>query len=318
MRLLTIGSGNRGAIIADMFARHGMRVNGIPLFKCYAISNEVELLKSLKGVPRRKRFHILEENLSSNKDVRSIINTILAEYNIFESLLLTTSLKEEFGFLLSVELAEKLKELCEEPILALGVLSSSTEPTKHSSLEIRKRIKELKNAVDVLILFEEKQNTDAIILNSLNILSMVGEIDLRKKQTGEVVVDTSDVLNSLRKDGVAAVGISRRRLPMSWLRRIVYRKECEIKGLRTKRMMEMFKEALENNLSAGIDLETAKSALLVFSGHPEEITMDGIFSCITMLEKINPDIEVRYGDYPVRSNQLSAVLLFSGITRLKL
>jgi hypothetical protein len=315
MKLLTIGSGDRGAIIADMLAKYGVKVNRVPLFKCYAVSNEVELLKSLKSIQEWKRFHIWGEILNS-KDVRGIINTIFARYELFEGLLLTTSLEEEFGFLLSVELGKKLKEICEEPVLALGTLPPLSN---HFELgELRERIKRLRRAVDVLILAEEGRNTNATILNSLNILAMIGEIDLKKKVVGEVVVDTSDILNSLKKDGVSVVGISKRKLPLgwNWLKKLIYGEEYEIKGLRTQRMIEMFREAVEN-LSVGVDLKTAKSALLVFSGRADQITMDGTFSCISMLEKMNPDLEIRYGDYPTRSNKLSAVVLFSGITSLK-
>lgn len=315
MKLLTIGSGNRGAIIADLMAKHGIKVNRVPLFKCYAISDNVELLKSLRGVKDENRFHIWAENLLNEKDVKSIVNTIFSKYELFESLLLVTSLGEEFGYSLTTKFAKVLREVCEEPVIALGVLPSLND---YSNLgELRNRIKELRKVVDVLILFEENQNTDSRIIESLNILAMVGEIDLKKRQAGEVVVDTSDVLNSLKKDGISVIGISKRDLPFSLFRKIFRRKRYEIKGLKAQRMVEMFKEAIENNLSIGIDLETAKSALVVFSGDPEEITMDGLFSCIKMLEKINPDIEVRYGDYPIRSNQLTAVVLFSGITRLR-
>ncbi len=315
MKLLTIGSGNRGAIISDLMAKYGMRVNRAPLFKCYAISDHIELLKSLRSIKDENKYHIWGESLLNEKDIKSIVNTIFSKYELFESILLTTSLGEEFGVSLSIELAKVLSDVCEEPVIALGVLPSLND---YSNLgELRNRIKELRKVVDVLILFEENQDTDSRIIESLNILAMVGEIDLKKKQASEIVVDTSDVLNSLKKEGISVIGTSKRKLPFSWFRKIFRRKEYEIKGLRTQRMIEMFKEAIENNLSIGIDLETAKSALVVFSGDPEEITMDGIFSCIKMLEKINPDIEVRYGDYPIRSNQLTAVVLFSGITRLR-
>ena len=315
MKLLTIGSGNRGALIADLMAKHGIRVNKAPLFKCYAISDDVELLKSLKGVKDENRFHIWRESLFDEKDVKSVINTIFSKYELFECLLLTTSLADEFGYSLTVRLAEVLKGVCEEPIIALGVLPS---PDNYSNLgELRHRIRELRKLADVLILFEETHDVNDRIIESLNVLAMVGEIDLKKRRAGEVVVDTSDVLNSLKKEGISVVGISKRNLSFSLFRRIFRRKEYEIKGLKAHRMAEMFKEAVENNLSIGIDLETAKSALIVFSGDPEEITMDGLFLCIKMLEKINPDIEIRYGDCPFRSNQLTVVVIFSGITRLR-
>jgi len=154
------------------------------------------------------------------------------------------------------------------------------------------------------------------IVKSMNLISLVGEVDIKKGRTGEVVVDTSDVFNSLMKPGISAIGCASRKLPHPLVKKLFMRKEYQIKGVRAQRMVDMLREAHEN-LSIGIDEESAKSALFVFTGDPEEVTMDGIFSCISILESLSPEIEVRYGDYPCKTRELSVVLLYSGVTRLK-
>ncbi|MFO7967304.1 MAG: cell division protein [Archaeoglobaceae archaeon] len=311
MKLLTIGCGNRGSAVADLMAKKGIRVNKTPLFKSYAISNEVETLKTLKSIHKDKRFHVWGS--LNRKDVGSIINTIFSNYEIYEGFLVPIGLDEEFGFTMGIELCEKLNEICEEPILSLGILPNLDET---DLLEMKKRIRELRKKSDVLLLFEEKENTEAMLLNSLNIISMVGEIDIKSKNTGEVVVDTSDVINSMLKEGISVIGVSGTKLPFWPLRKILYRDEYEIKGLKTRRMVELCEDAMEN-LSSDVDVKDANSVLIVFSGDPEEITMDGMFSCLSMLEDINPYFEIRYGDYPVKLSHLYAVLLFSGIKKLK-
>ncbi|AEA47873.1 hypothetical protein [Archaeoglobus veneficus] len=309
MKLLTIGTGARGCALSDLMAKHGAKVNRAKLFKCYAIANDIEVLKSLRGVPERDRYHLA---LHKQKDIGGVVNSILERYELFEGALVITSLEDDFGYVLGIEFAEKLKESIEEPILGLVTLPVESEQLA----EMRRRIKEFRRAVDVLILFSEKEGVEKSIVDSLNLLSLVGEIDLRKRKAGEVVVDTSDVFNALMKEGVSAIGSSSRRLPFSWFRKLFMRKEYEIKGIRSQRMVDMLKEAYEN-LSIGIDVESAKSALIVFSGDPEEITMDGIFSCISLIEEMSPEAEVRYGDYPCKSRDLSLVLLYSGVTKLK-
>lgn len=313
MKLITIGTGNRGAVIADLIAKKGVRVNKVPLFKCFAVSNEVDILKTLKTIPTPKRFHLFGKILDS-KDVTSIINSILSYHEIYEGFLLTTALEEEFGHAISVELCRKLREIGEEPVISLGIMPNLS----HTNIFVLKeRIQELRKASDVLILFEDSQNTEPMILKSLNTISMVGEIDIRKRSTGEVVVDTSDVINSMKKDGVSVVGIAERKLPHWLFRKYMKKNEYEIKGLKARRMIEMCEEAIQNNMSSGVDIESASSALIIFSGDPDEITMDGMFSCINLIEKINPELEIRYGDYPLRINKLSIVLLFSGIKKLR-
>ena len=80
----------------------------------------------------------------------------------------------------------------------------------------------------------------------------------------------------------------------------------------------MFENALKN-LSARVDIHTAKKSLMVFSGDPDEITMDGIFECIRVLERMNSNIAVRYGDYPLpNARHLNVVVVFSGIKKFKL
>jgi cell division GTPase FtsZ len=72
------------------------------------------------------------------------------------------------------------------------------------------------------------------------------------------------------------------------------------------------------NLSINGDIEDAKSALLLFAGNPNEITMEGLFSSIALIENLNKNIVIRYGDYPiVGSRKIASVVLFSGIKRLR-
>ncbi len=309
MRLLTIGSGTRGSVIADRIARKSARVNRVKLFKCYAIANDIETLRDLKGIPEGDRFHIAVPRAGA--DVGGIVNSIMERPEIFEGSLIISSLDEDFSYFLGMELAEKVRESMEDPIIGLTTLTIGGEIA-----EIRRRIKEFRKKVDILILFQEDEGVEEKIVKSMNLISLVGEVDIKKGRTGEVVVDTSDVFNSLMKPGISAIGCASRKLPHPLVKKLFMRKEYQIKGVRAQRMVDMLREAHEN-LSIGIDEESAKSALFVFTGDPEEVTMDGIFSCISILESLSPEIEVRYGDYPCKTRELSVVLLYSGVTRLK-
>ena len=311
MRLLTIGAGERGAKISEMFVKRGAKINKIPLFKCYAISDNTDLISKL-NIDDERKFFILKND--ENVDVKGFLNSVFSKYEFIEGSLLITSLIDDYGFIATYNLGLELRDLIEDPIIGLAIIP---ELDRASIEEIRRRIKKLKEAVDILILFEDKPNMEELLLNSLNTLSLVGEVDMKKRLAGEVVIDTSVVFNTLIKDGFSVIGYSTRRLQLNWYKKVILSGKSEIKGLRTKRMIEMFQEAMKN-LSIQGDIEEAKTALIVFSGNPNEITMEGLFSCITMLEKMNPEILVRYGDCPIaRSMNLSVVLLFSGIRRFK-
>ena len=309
MKLLTIGVGRKGAEISSMLSKKGIKVNRVPLFRCYAITNSLEDLKAIR-LSQKSKFWLMS---SDKVDVRSILNEILSRYEIHEGSLIITSLDDEFGVKTAIEFGRRLMDYSEDPVIGLGIVPSMNSLSPN---ELRQRIRSFRKSVRVLMLVEEGRMGGMV--DALNIIARVGEIDLKKKIAGEVVIDTSDVFNAIMCDGFSIFGFAKRNLPISWLYKVLLRRESELVAVRTQRMVEMVEEAL-NNLSVRGDLETAKSALIVFAGNPNEITMDGLFSCIEMVESLNKNIIVRYGDYPIpRSTFVSVVVMLAGITRFKI
>ncbi|ADC66600.1 conserved hypothetical protein [Ferroglobus placidus DSM 10642] len=310
MKLLTIGAG-KAANIVDVFAKRGAEVNKAKLFKCYTVSNELEELKKLRSVPQENRFYaVWKEDLP---DLRSVINSIMSRYEIYEASLVVTDLTDDFSFFSSISLFDELERSMEEPKLCLALIPDLSNPEKIE--KVRRGLRTLMKTYDFLFVFEKRNNYEDLIVDSFNTLSLVGEIDARKKTSGEVVVDTSDFLNSLDREGFTILGYSKRKI--SLFSRI-FKSDAELRGERTKRMVDLLEESL-SNLSARGDIDSAKKALIVFSGNPEEISMEGLFTCIKRVEKISGEMLVRYGDYPIpRSNFVSSVVLFSGIKKFTL
>ncbi|WP_290598094.1 MULTISPECIES: cell division protein [unclassified Archaeoglobus] len=308
MRLLTIGSGLRGAKIAELLHKKGVKVNRVSLFKCFCVLNNEEHLRSV-SLKEDRKFYVH----GLRGDVSGFVNKVTSLYEIFEGSLVITSLEDDFGYLTSLELCERLKKMTGETVIALALVP---QLDTSSIGEIKKRIRSLRDSADVLILFEGDVGVERKILRVMNLISLAGEIDLKKKVAGEVVVDTSDVFNALRGDGFAIAGIAERKIPLD-LKSLIFKRESALKALRTRRMIELTEEALRN-VSINGDVETSKSALLLFAGKPEEITMEGLFSSISMIENLNRDIVVRYGDYPIPGmRKLAAVLIFSGIRKFR-
>ncbi len=313
MRLLTIGTG-KGAKIAEMFSQKGARVNKINLFKTFAVVKSLEDLRTLKHIEDGKKFYAVYRD--GEVDVRSVFNNILAFNELFEASLVICDLLDDFSCHSSMRIGEELDSTTEEPTICLAIspLLDSPEGVNVTFM----RIKSLLRFFDFLFLFEKKDGYEDEILKTFNTLSLVGEIDVKKQVSGEVVVDTSDFINSLSGDGVSVVGIVTERLPMKILRRFRMVGRSEIIAERTERMVRMFDMAVKN-IGARAEISSAKKGLVVFSGDPDEITMDGMFECIKSMERINPSMLVRYGDYPIpNSNELNAVVVFSGIKKFRL
>lgn len=302
MRLLTIGIGLRGAKIVENFFKRGVKVNRVPLFKCFAILGNEAQMKSV-AIRDDRKFYI-----HSKKGVLGFLNSITKIYEIWEGALVVLSLEDEYAFEIAIEVNERIREIFEDPIITLPLIPTLGEV---DLLELKKKVLELRKRSDVLLIFEGNVGVDEKILRSMNLLALAGEVDLKRRVAGEVVVDTSDVFNALRSDGFSVLGFAEQKIPFT-----ILKKRSELKAMRTKRMIELLERALEN-LSIQAKIEDASSALILFTAPKEEITMEGLFEVIERVERLNNGIEVRYGDCPVRGKKVSLVLLFSGLKAVK-
>ncbi|MEM0215079.1 MAG: cell division protein [Archaeoglobaceae archaeon] len=307
MRLLTVGIGLRGAKIAELFYKHGVKVNRVPLFKCFAVLSDESQIRSVSIGDDRKYY------LRDRRGVPGFINALTKHYEIWEGNLVITSLEDDFAFEVSVEFCERLKSFSEDPVIYLTLIPSLGDIDIR---EIKKKVRAIQRISDIIIAFEGKAESDSKILNALNLLALAGEVDIKRRIAGEVVVDTSDVFNALKSDGFSVVGFAEQKI--SNLN--TFKKGSELKAIRTRRMLELLDKAMEN-LSINGDLAGAKSSLILFCGPKDEITMEGIFEAINKVEKLNKDMAIRYGDCPISpsmiSKKLAVVVLFSGLRSFK-
>lgn len=306
MRLLTVGVGLRGARIAELFYKEGVRVNGAPLFKCYAILNDEAQLRTISIKDDRKYY------MRNIKGVPGFLNSLTRLYEIWEGSLVLSSLEDDFAFEISLDFCERMRKFSEDPLIYLTLVPSLGDV---NISEIKRKMKEIQRVSDVIIVFEGRSEVDQKILNALNLLALAGEVDVKRRVSGEVVVDTSDVFNALRSEGFSVVGFAEQKVNFDF-----FRKKSELKAIRTRRTLEMLDQAIKN-LSINAEIEKSKSALLLFCGPKEEITMEGIFEAINRVENLNKDIVIRYGDCPISptliTKKVALVVLFSGLRSFK-
>ncbi|AIY90803.1 FtsZ/tubulin family protein [Geoglobus acetivorans] len=313
MKLLTIGTGD-AVWIADLFASRGARVNNISLFKTFAVVNSVDKLKSIRHVDDKRRFYTVFRD--GDVDVRSAFNSILSFNELYEASLVVCDVEDEFSFYSAVRFGDELEVVTEEPRLCIAMIPELSDASSVSISLLR--VKKLMNSFDYVFVFEKTPGFEHNLLKAFNVLSLVGEIDARKRLSGEVVVDTSDFLNSLSGDGVTVTGTSGEILPFKIIRRLRARSSSTTIAERTERMVRLYETSL-TTIGARFEIESARKALVVFSGDPDEITMDGMFECIKAIERMNPEMLVRYGDYPIpNSREINIVTVFSGIKKFKL
>lgn len=299
MKLLTVGIGTRGAKIVEMFSKRGPKVNRVPLFKTFVILNSVDALKSI-SLNEDEKFFVVN-------DPTGAVTKITGLHEISEGNLVILSLEDDFAYEISLEVVKMLKKITGDYTVVAALVPKVYES---DVIEIKEKIKNIRDVCDVLFLFSGTLGIDDFILKSFSLLALAGEVDLRKREAGEVVIDTSDIFNSLIYEGFSVIGYAERKVF-----RGLFKDKSELKAIRTRRMIELIDSATKN-LSVEAEIKDAKSALILYASRPEEITMEGIFSAISKIESLNDHIIVRYGDYPMKTNKIHLVLLFSGIRKL--
>ncbi len=115
------------------------------------------------------------------------------------------------------------------------------------------------------------------------------------------VVDSSEVINTLRAGGVAALGYATE-----------VASEDSAENIRTT--MSVSRQALLTGTSLP-DATTAEAALLVIAGQPDAIPRKGVERARRWLEDETGSMQVRGGDFPLESDRLGALVLLGGAER---
>lgn len=327
MKTLTIGIGGAGSTIARLLEKEGLKTERGKLFISYLIDNDPDHLRKLRGIPPERKFHIphgISMDLLEKKDLVSVVNLVAEEREPFDAIMLVFSLESDFSNMVVVKLAEKLKEIYEEPVFGIAVAPPVDQDSFHVN-RIPGKIMNVADVLDSLLIFENLVEDSSVpphrefryinfkILNIMNLLAVVGESEYRRREHSEVVIDTSDLFNTLTKGGISVIGFAREKLNrgLFWKWR-----DQEVRGEKTGRILNLLNRAM-STLSMRCDLSSAESALVIITGPPEEITMDGCLSCVSALESKTPNAEIRWGDFPIpKSRYVSVVVMFSGIRRI--
>jgi cell division GTPase FtsZ len=149
-----------------------------------------------------------------------------------------------------------------------------------------------------------------------------------KAGVGEMVVDSSEIINTLRGGGISTVGYAiaavttdRSKSPVSGiiggikntLRKREATEEVLLGEDRTAKIISLVRRAMLGRLTLPCDFSTAERALVLVAGPPDELDRKGIEKAKSWVEENIAGVEVRGGDYPVNSNYVAAVVLLSTI-----
>jgi tubulin-like protein CetZ len=140
-----------------------------------------------------------------------------------------------------------------------------------------------------------------------------GGIDL-----AEVVLDSGEVINTMKGMGFITIGYAVERLPsdpLSFLSRFkpagAFKEEEKKKA---SRIVELAKQAIYHEVSIPCDMTSAHKALILVAGPSHELSMKGFMTVRKWIDRSIAGLETRSGDYPVMNTQnVAIIIMLSGL-----
>ena len=234
-------------------------------------------------------------------------------------------------------LARQLKKIYREPVYALGILPAPEEGRLYSYNAARSLATLIKEADNTFIFDNSawKNEGESIksafsrlndeIVRRFGVLFRAGEVG--KAGVGEMVVDSSEIINTLRGGGITSVGyaitevVSNRKKKSvgSFIGGIKFKKKEATEEVllgedRTAKIISLVRRAMLGRLTIPCDYSTAERSLVLVAGPPDELDRKGIEKAKSWVEENIAGVEVRGGDYPVNSDYVAAVVVLATVS----
>jgi len=137
----------------------------------------------------------------------------------------------------------------------------------------------------------------------------------------EVVLDSGEVLNTMRGMGYITIGYAVERLPQhplsfltSWYPTGLFPDAHKIKA---SRIVDLAKQAIYHEISTPCDMTSAHKALILIAGPSHELSMKGYMTVRKWIDRSIAGLETRSGDYPVMNTKnVAIIIMLSGLENI--
>ena len=356
MRVFFIGFGQAGGKIVDMFLAQDRKL-GSTSFRGIIINTARTDLMGVKNIPMEDRLLIGQtmvkghgvgtDNVTGAKVAADEIDTIINAIDRrgthdVDAFVVCAGLGGGTGSGGAPVLCRHLKRIYREPVYALGIIPAPEEGRLYS-LNAARSLSTLVNEADNVIVFDNsawKNDGESVksafdrlneeIVRRFGVLFRAGEVN--KYGVGEMVVDSSEIINTLRGGGISSVGYAiSEAIPKGGkssskgsgglLGGLLGKKEkrqephIDIASGEDKsaKMIGLVRRAMLGRLTLPCDYSTAERALVLVAGPPSELDRKGVEKSKSWVEENIAGVEVRGGDYPVDSGYIAAVVLLATI-----
>jgi len=140
-------------------------------------------------------------------------------------------------------------------------------------------------------------------------------------ELAEVVMDSGEVLNTMKGMGFITIGYAVEHLPKNpfgflsrWRPVSFFAEEHKKKA---SRIVELAKQAIYNEISTPCDITSAAKALVLVAGPSHELSMKGFMTVRKWIDRSIAGLETRSGDYPVTNTKYVAIIIMlSGLENI--
>ncbi|MDN7025387.1 cell division protein [Methanoculleus sp. FWC-SCC1] len=348
MRVFFIGFGQAGGKIVDMFMEQDKKMP-TQSFRGIAVNTARTDLMGIKNIEMKDRLLIGQtvvkghgvgtDNVTGARvtadEIDSIINAIDSRgTHDVDAFVIVAGLGGGTGSGGSPVLARHLKRIYREPVYAIGILPAPEEGRLYSYNAARS-LSTLVNESDNTFIFDNsawKNEGESVkdayarvndeIVRRFGVLFRAGEVGVAG--VGEMVVDSSEIINTLRGGGISSIGyaISERINPrvkqkQGFLGGFMKKKEKSEELLtgedKSAKIIALVRRAMLGRLTLPCDYSSAERALVLLAGPPQEMDRKGVEKSKSWVEENIAGVEVRGGDYPVASDYIAAVVVLATI-----
>ncbi len=356
MRVFFIGFGQAGGKIVDMFIEQDRKL-GTNSFRGIAVNTARTDLMGLKSIEMKDRILIGQtlvkghgvgtDNVTGARvtadEIDSIINAVDTRgTHDIDAFVIVAGLGGGTGSGGSPVLARHLKRIYREPVYALGIIPAPEEGRLYSYNAARS-LTTLVNEADNTFIFDNSawknegesvksafQRLNNEVVRRFAILFRAGEVG--RAGVGEMVVDSSEIINTLRGGGITSVGYAvsevlstrtkQQRGIFGGLKKNIEdklgtKKETNEEVLmgedRSAKIVGLVRRAMLGRLTLPCDYSTAERALVLVAGPPDEMDRKGVEKAKSWVEENIAGVEVRGGDYPVNSEYVAAVVMLATV-----
>ncbi len=348
MKVFFIGFGQAGGKVVDLFVGDDLK-RETHHFRALAVNTARTDLMGLSHIAMKNRILIGQTVVKGHgvgtdnetgaritaEEIDSIMSAIdhIGTHEI-EAFVVIAGLGGGTGSGGTPVLVRHLKQTYKEPVYVLGIVPAPEEGRLYSYNAARSLATIVKEA-DNTFLFDNSawkaegesiqaafQRLNLELVRRFNILFRSGEG--RGRGVGEMVVDSSEIINTLKTGGISSVGYAKSELPFeekgvfgNLFDRFSQKKENDEEHLvgedKSARIISLVRRAVLGRLTLPCDITTTERALVLIAGPPQELDRKGIEKAKSWVSETINGVEVRGGDYPVQSRFIAAVVLLASV-----